>query len=69
MAIDDDALLTVKETAVIIRRSGITLKRWRKQGKGPSYLRVEGRILYRYRDLMEWVDSNLVLAHSASGAA
>lgn len=68
MAIQDEKLLTPKEAADVVRRSEITLKRWRKGSKGPPYSRIEGRILYRYSDLMKWVASHRVLAHSASGA-
>lgn len=28
-----------------------TLERWRSEGKGPPYLRIQGRVLYRLEDI------------------
>lgn len=36
------------------------IHRWRKQGKGPAYLKLEGRILYRISDVEEWERINTV---------
>ena len=32
-----------------------TLSRWRRQGKGPAYVRLPGRIVYRKQDLDAWI--------------
>lgn len=46
------------------RRVGVhpaTLKRWRAEGTGPTYIRLEsGRIRYRAEALDAWLDSRAV---------
>ncbi|HQT39614.1 MAG TPA: DNA-binding protein [Acidocella sp.] len=34
---------------------------WRKRGKGPPYLRIESRILYRITDVEQWERLNTVM--------
>lgn len=34
-----------------------TLAHMRSEGRGPAFLKVGGRVLYRGRDLNEWLDS------------
>lgn len=48
---DNDALLTSTEAAKYLRRSPVTLERWRRLGIGPEYVRVSGRPLYPLRAL------------------
>lgn len=38
--------LTVKEVALILRTTSITLARWRKRGCGPAWYRSGQKILY-----------------------
>jgi len=38
--------LTESELCIITRRSHPTLKRWRANGRGPHWVRIEGRIMY-----------------------
>lgn len=40
--------------------SGRTLEAWRSQGKGPPYVRLHGRIVYRLRDLEAWLEARVV---------
>lgn len=35
-----------------------TLQRWRWQGKGPAYLKLGGRVVYRLRDVELWEERN-----------
>jgi predicted site-specific integrase-resolvase len=46
----------------VARRWGLshrTLQRWRSEGKGPLYLKLCGRVLYRAVDVLAWEDANL----------
>jgi predicted DNA-binding transcriptional regulator AlpA len=37
-----------------------TLPVWRNLGKGPKYLKIGGKVLYRREDLDAWLTSRLV---------
>ena len=37
-----------------------TMAIWRHEGRGPSYVRLGGKVLYRGADLNEWLDARLV---------
>jgi hypothetical protein len=51
---EDDDLLTSQDVAEYYGRAVYTVYRWRKEGKGPAYVRDEyGRIRYRRRSLRE----------------
>lgn len=46
----------------LARRWGIshrTLQRWRMEGKGPPYLKLCGRVIYRAVEVLSWEDANL----------
>jgi predicted site-specific integrase-resolvase len=43
--------LNVSELATRWRISTKTLERWRCQGTGPVYLKLQGRVLYRMHDI------------------
>ena len=51
-------LMVNKEAAVYLRISADTLRRWRSKGSGPRYIKINGRILYRRRDLERFLDLN-----------
>lgn len=36
-----------------------TLNNWRSQGKGPRFLRMEGKVLYPIDELKRWEQANL----------
>ena len=38
-----------------------TLKRWRSEGRGPAYVKLEGSVLYRIADLERYIESNVHL--------
>jgi hypothetical protein len=41
------------------RVSGRTLEQWRWQGKGPRYLKIGGRVVYRVEDVEAFEAANL----------
>ena len=47
-----------KEAAAYLRISEDTLRHWRSKGLGPKYIKINGRILYRLRDLERFLDLN-----------
>jgi predicted site-specific integrase-resolvase len=56
MARDDpDELLTAQETAELLRVAVVTLRRWRREGRGPPFLWTEGRPRYRRGDVLAWL--------------
>jgi hypothetical protein len=62
MTSDDDALfqhLTQAELAERWRVSERTLDRWREHGKGPAWMKLNGRILYRIEDVLAFERSRL----------
>jgi hypothetical protein len=48
-------LLTETELRPIVRRSSITLRKWRASGRGPRWIKMEGRVLYPSRELATWL--------------
>jgi hypothetical protein len=53
--LDNDPLLTERETAAVIGRTTRTLKRWPDLGEGPRHTQVIRRIFYRRSALREWL--------------
>jgi len=51
----DEVVLSSREAAVVLRMSPGTLVRWRKEGVGPSYVRMGGRIMYRPFAIQQWL--------------
>ena len=39
--------------------SPATLERWRTEGKGPPYIKLEGRVLYREEDIDDYERDHL----------
>ena len=37
-----------------------TLASWRSEGRGPRYVKIGGRVMYRGRDLNEWIEAQTV---------
>ena len=50
-----DELLTAREVAALLKVSEVTLRRWRREGKGPRWLWTEGSARYRRGDIEEWL--------------
>lgn len=60
---DQDQLLTVEETAALLKISTETLKEWRlnAEGEGPKFLRLGHRtVRYRRSDVAQWMDERAV---------
>ena len=57
----DDQPLDTIEAARWVNKSPVTLKRWRSQGRGPTYRKTEsGRVEYTLRWLREFSNSGIV---------
>jgi excisionase family DNA binding protein len=55
-----DELLTSLEVARILRVSGDTVRRWRREKTGPRFIRDGGLIRYRRADLDAYLRENTV---------
>src|SRR5947209_7682966 len=53
-------LLTEKEAAMQMRISVAALRKWRQQGRPPTYIRVGARVRYRPEDLDAWLKAQAV---------
>lgn len=53
-----DELLTTKEAAEYLKCGESTLRLYRKQGTGPSYVQVGSLIRYLASDLKAWLSAN-----------
>lgn len=50
----------VSSRAQVAQFTGIsvpTLARWAGEGNGPKFVKAGGRVLYRKRDVLAWLDS------------
>jgi hypothetical protein len=60
--------LDEKALAKRLSLSPRTLQRWRQERKGPAYLKLGGRIVYRLVDVEGWENARIRGAlHSPSG--
>lgn len=48
--------LTPREAAASLKRSVVTLERWRRLRCGPPFFRVCGRVLYDAGDIAAWIE-------------
>jgi hypothetical protein len=51
-------LVDTRKASEILGRSPATLKRWRCQGTGPSWIEIEGRVSYDLAVLLEYIREN-----------
>ena len=51
-------LVDTRRAAGILGRSAATLKRWRCEGTGPSWIEIEGRVSYDVAVLLEYIRKN-----------
>jgi len=57
-------LLTSEEVSKLLKVSIVTLSRWRGNGKGPPFIRLEGdkgTILYRESDIEEYLNNRRII--------
>jgi predicted DNA-binding transcriptional regulator AlpA len=60
-------LLTQREAALALRLSERTLERWRVQGTGPRFVRLNHSIRYRQQDLDAHIAARVVVSTSEKG--
>lgn len=54
-------LLTESEAAAMLRVRAVTLKRWRRERKGPRFVRLgPTRVRYRRTDIDSWLDGRSI---------
>jgi hypothetical protein len=53
-------LMNEKEAARVLHCTPAALTRWRKEGRGPSYIKVSRLVRYRAEDLAEWIASQRI---------
>ena len=56
---DGPSRMTPEELAARWRMSPRTLERWRRQGHGPRWIRLKGRVLYRFQDVLAYEEAQL----------
>lgn len=56
---DAEKLLTQEEVADLWKMSWTTLRKWRWEGKGPKFIKLGSRVLYRECDLRAYVEANV----------
>ena len=54
---NDDQLLTITETAELLRAPIATLRWWRHTGQGPRSFKIGRRVTYRRGDLENWIEA------------
>ena len=63
--LNPDLLYLPAEAAAAIRSNPRTLERWRREGSGPSFIRLgKRRVAYRGVDLVAWLNGR-VRQHTA----
>lgn len=65
-------LLSEKQAARILAVSIAALRRWRREGRGPQFTRLERCVRYEVRAIEEWVaensSGNKMSAHTQSSS-
>ena len=64
-----DPLLTVCETAEILRCSVHSLNKWRLTGNGPRFVRVGSRVRYRLSAIADFIENSTRASTSDTGGA
>lgn len=62
-----DDLLEPAEVAEILHKTEAGLAQWRYQGKGPKYIKVGSRVLYRRNDIRGFLDRCTVVTSDSPG--
>ena len=55
-----DQLYGTSDKALLALGNPSTLAHWRCEGRGPAYIRLGKRVLYRGSDLLEWLSKQVV---------
>jgi predicted DNA-binding transcriptional regulator AlpA len=56
----EDRLLKASEAAEYIGRIPQVLSDWRRQGRGPRYVKHSRSVRYRRSDIEKWIDDHMV---------
>lgn len=51
-------LLTPQQAADFLQKPVLTLKRWRAEGNGPTYIRIGRDVRYKESDLLAYIDEH-----------
>ncbi|SFN53888.1 helix-turn-helix domain-containing protein [Dokdonella immobilis] len=62
MLCEENDTLTPAEAAELLRRSVVTLERWRRVRIGPPHYKIAGRVLYSRHDIAAWLQTQRVAA-------
>lgn len=57
---DDDVLYDTPELAKYLGQSRRTLEDWRRDKKGPDYVRLPKGVRYRREDVRRWLEEQVV---------
>lgn len=49
-------LLTPQQAAEILQKPVTTLKKWRSEGNGPTYVKIGRDVRYKESDLLAYID-------------
>jgi predicted DNA-binding transcriptional regulator AlpA len=49
-----------RDAAAYIAFTSAALRAWRRQGRGPAFIRIGRSVRYRVRDLDAWLDAHVV---------
>jgi len=64
-----DPLLTVHETAALLRCSVHSLNKWRLTGSGPRFVRVGSRVRYPRSAIADFIEKSTRVSTSDTGGA
>ncbi|MCK5384406.1 MAG: helix-turn-helix domain-containing protein [Alphaproteobacteria bacterium] len=62
-----ETLLTPDQTAEHLCISEMTLRKWRWEGKGPRFVKMGRKVLYRQIDLNDYVEGQVRVSTSDMG--
>lgn len=54
-----EKFLTQDEVAKMLGLASCTLRKWRWEGKGPKFIKLGSRVLYRESDIFAFVQENI----------
>ena len=52
----DTNLLKPHDAAAILECTDATLRRWRRNGHGPTFLKIGRKVRYKHDDVLAWID-------------
>lgn len=65
--IDASSLLSEAETARCASVSTAALRKWRREGKGPAFLKLGKLVRYRTADIEQWLAGCVVSSRKRGG--